>query len=48
MHVKKNNEKEAEVRNKLQAIKTVLEMVLKGENPPQKFVKMALKDLENC
>jgi len=39
-------EKEAEIRNRLQACKTVLEMVLKGEKPPQRIVQMALKDLE--
>lgn len=38
-------EKEAEVRNKLQAIRTVLEMLLKGEKPPKKIVNMAHKDL---
>ena len=46
MHIKKSKEKEAEIRNRLQATTTVLEMVLKGEKPPQKIVKMALKDLE--
>lgn len=44
--MKKELEKEAEIRNRLQTSKTVLEMVLKGEKPPQKIVKMALKDLE--
>lgn len=39
-------EKEAEIRNRLQAIRTVLEMVLNGEKPPQKIVKMAHKDVD--
>ena len=41
------DEKDADLRNKLQACRTILEMLFKDEKPPKYLVKIALKDLES-
>ncbi len=41
------DERDANLRNKIQAAKTVLELAFKGEKPPKHLIKIALKDLES-
>lgn len=40
-------EKEAEMRNKLQAIKTVLEQCNEGKKPPANLIRASLQDLQS-
>lgn len=46
MKDKINKELSAEIRNKLQASKTALEMIQAGKELPKGFIDKALKDLE--
>ena len=43
-----NAELIAEIRNKLQGCKTVLEMISSGKSVSSVFVKIALKDLDRA
>ena len=41
-----NKEQIADIRNKLQAPKTALELLSQGKDVPEEFIEMALKDLD--
>ncbi len=41
-----NGEVAAEIRNKLQAAKTALELIKAGKKVPTKLIDIAIKDLE--
>jgi hypothetical protein len=42
-----NEENSSEIRNKLTAPKLALEKIIKGENVPDEFLKLALEDLKS-
>jgi len=43
-----DKEKQAHIRNKLQATKSTLEQILEKKQPPEEFIKLALKDLDEA
>lgn len=38
---------EADIRNKIQSSRTIVDLIDSGKRPPIKLVKIALKDLES-
>ena len=38
----------ADIKNKLQTMKTALEVIVQGKNVPKEFAEMALKDHETA
>ena len=45
MNKKVDTERAADIRNKLQAIKTVFEMLMAGKKVPKRMVQVALRDV---